>query len=53
MSHLVKLIDIALSNGMKDEEKEFIEGIYPSEIRGKAGELSAKQLNEIATIRGF
>lgn len=44
MSHLNKLIEIALSDGMKDEEKEFINDIYPNNIRGKAGQLSADAL---------
>jgi hypothetical protein len=51
MKDLNNLIDIALSNGMKDKEIDFIESIYPSEIRGKAGELAASQLIEIAKIK--
>jgi hypothetical protein len=48
MKGMIKLFDIALSNGMKDLEKEFIEEIYPSKLRGKAGETAAKQILELA-----
>ena len=47
MNHLNKLIEIALDKGMKDEEIEFIEDIFPSELRGKSGETAAKALIEI------
>jgi hypothetical protein len=47
MKHLMQLIEKALQDGMKDEEKAFIEQIYPSKIRGKAGELAAKALLDI------
>lgn len=42
-----KLIEIAASDGMKDEEKQFIENIFPSKLRGKSGETAAKALKEI------
>jgi hypothetical protein len=48
MKDMIKLFDIALSDGMKDLEKEFIEGIYPTDLRGKAGETAAKQILELA-----
>ena len=48
MKDMIKLFDIALSDGMKDLEKEFIEEIYPSKLRGKAGETAAKQILELA-----
>jgi len=48
MEHMIKLFDIALNDGMRDLEKEFIEDIYPSDIRGKAGEIAAKQILELA-----
>jgi hypothetical protein len=48
MKGMIKLFDIALSDGMKDLEKEFIEEIYPSKLRGKAGETAAKQILELA-----
>ena len=48
MKDMIKLFDIALSDGMKDLEKEFIEKIYPSKLRGKAGETAAKQILELA-----
>ena len=47
MSHLNKLIEIAIRDGMKDEEKEFIEDIYPTELRGKAGKTAAKYLKQL------
>jgi hypothetical protein len=49
MEHLNKLIDLALKYGMKDMSKEFINNIYPVKIRGQAGKLAAKYLNQIAT----
>ena len=48
MEHMIKLFDIALNDGMRDLEKEFIEGIYPGKLRGKAGETAAKQILELA-----
>ena len=48
MEHMIKLFDIALSDGMRDLENEFIEDIYPSNIRGKAGEIAAKQILDLA-----
>ena len=48
MKDMIKLFDIALSDGMKDLEKEFIEEIYPTDLRGKAGETAAKQILELA-----
>lgn len=48
MKHLNKLIEKALINGMKEESKEFIEGIYPTKLRGKAGENAAKALIDIS-----
>ncbi len=47
MKELIKMIDIALANGMRELVKEFIEKIYPSNIRGKAGELAAEALINI------
>ena len=47
MKELVSLIEKALLNGMKDEEKEFINGIFPGKLRGKAGETAARALIEI------
>lgn len=37
MKHLIDLIDVALSDGMRAEETEFIESICPAETRGNAG----------------
>jgi hypothetical protein len=47
MEHMNKLIEIALQDGMKDEEKEFINGIFPEYLRGKSGETAAQALIEI------
>ena len=48
MTDMIKLFDIALSDGMKNLEKEFIEEIYPTDLRGKAGQTAAKQILELA-----
>lgn len=48
IDHLIKLIEIALSDGMKDEEKGFIEGIFPSNLRGKSGKKAAACIKEIS-----
>lgn len=48
MNSLIYLIEKALQNGMKDEEKAFIDGIFPSNLRGKAGETAANALIEIS-----
>ena len=48
IKNMIKLFDIALSDGMKDLEKEFIEEIYPTDLRGKAGKTAAKQILELA-----
>jgi hypothetical protein len=48
VNHLNELIDIALRDGMKDEEIEFINGIYPENIRGKSGKITAQFLTDIA-----
>ena len=50
MNHMNKLIEKALMDGMKEDEKEFIESIYPTELRGKAGETAAKYLKELSKI---
>jgi hypothetical protein len=47
MKDLLRLIPIAIKNGMKDEEKTFIENICPKKTLGRAGELSAKAILEI------
>lgn len=47
MKHLIQLIDQALEKGMGVGEKEFINEIYPENLRGKAGETAAKYLIEI------
>jgi len=47
---LNRLIPIAIEKGMKDEEKEFIEGICPEITRGVAGNNAAKAIKEIQSI---
>ena len=47
MSHLISLIDIALQDGMKDTEIEFMEQVFPHRLRGKAGQAAATALQEI------
>lgn len=47
MKHLIKLIGVALRDGMKDQEIEFMESIFPSELRGRAGEAAAKVLKSL------
>ena len=47
MKHLVKLIDAALNRGMQDAEIEFIEKVFPQELRGKAGKKAAEVLMEL------
>ena len=47
MEHLIKLIDVALRDGMKQQEIDFMESIFPSDLRGNAGKLAAKALMEI------
>lgn len=48
--HLLKLIPIAIEKGIKDESREFIEGICPENTRGKAGKLAANALIDIKSI---
>jgi len=47
MKHLVELIEVALHKGMRDPEIEFIERVFPSELRGQAGLKAAEALEEI------
>jgi hypothetical protein len=47
MKHMISLIEKALQDGMKDEEKEFIDGIFPPKLRGIAGKTAAKALIDI------
>lgn len=47
MEHLIKLIDVALRDGMRPQEIDFMESIFPSDLRGNAGKLAAKALMEI------
>lgn len=48
IKHMNQLIEKALQNGMKDEEKEFIEDIFPKKLRGNAGKTAYKALIEIS-----
>jgi len=47
MKHLIKLIDVAIAQGMQQAEIEFMEGIFPSNLRGKAGKMAASVLKSI------
>lgn len=47
MKHLIKLIDVALRDGMQQRERDFIETVFPDELRGKAGKLAAEALMSI------
>lgn len=44
---MLALIEKALQDGMKENSKEFIEGIFPEKYRGKSGELASKALINI------
>ena len=48
MDHLNSLIDVALRDGMGQREIDFMERIFPKELRGKAGQMAAKALLSIA-----
>jgi hypothetical protein len=48
MPHLIQLIPIALKKGMQQAELEFMEAIFPSELRGKAGQKAAEVLMKIS-----
>lgn len=47
MIHLISLIEVALRDGMKQQEIDFMEGVFPSRLRGNAGKMSARALMEI------
>jgi hypothetical protein len=47
MKELIQMIEIALLNGMQTAEIEFMENVFPSELRGKAGETAACVLLDI------
>lgn len=51
--HLIELIEVALNQGMGEREKEFINEIYPPNLRGKAGITAANQLRDIASSLGY
>jgi hypothetical protein len=40
-------ISIALNKGISQKEKDFIEGIFPTELRGNSGKVTAYLLNKI------
>jgi hypothetical protein len=44
MKHLIELIEVALKNGMRQPEIDFIEEVFPSELRGRAGRKAAEVL---------
>jgi hypothetical protein len=41
---LIELIEVALKNGMRQPEIDFIEEVLPSELRGRAGRKAAEVL---------
>lgn len=47
MKHLVKLIEDAFTCGMRQPEIDFIEQIFPSELRGVSGKKAAEALIKI------
>jgi len=49
IKQLIDLIEVALNKGMKDEEKEFINGVFPKSLRGNSGKETAKAIKEIGS----
>jgi len=47
MKELNKMIEIAASDGMQQQEIELMESIFPNKLRGKSGETAARALNEL------
>jgi hypothetical protein len=47
MEHLISLIEVALRDGMKQREIDFMEGVFPQNLRGNAGKMAARALMEI------
>lgn len=47
MNELVRMIEKALVNGMKQQEIEFMETIFPTELRGKSGITAANTLKNL------
>ena len=47
MRHLVKLLDVAIAKGMQPAAQEFMERIFPTDLRGKAGATAAKVLQSL------
>lgn len=45
---LLEMIYLAKKDGLDNETKSFIDGIFPKELRGKSGEVTAKLLLDIA-----
>lgn len=45
---LLRLIYIAFNDGIDSRAKEFIEGVFPTELRGKSGKTAAQKLTELA-----
>lgn len=46
--HFAEQIERALSHGIGEREREFIEGIFPAHLRGTSGKAYADALREIA-----
>ncbi len=47
MKEMIKMVEKALQDGMQDAEIEFMEQVFPSELRGRAGQKSAEALMSI------
>lgn len=46
--HLIEQIESALADGITEPEREFVEGILPTHLRGNSGKAMADALSEIA-----
>jgi CDP-glycerol glycerophosphotransferase (TagB/SpsB family) len=48
INEFLELIDIALKNGMDKQTKDFIEGIFPTRLRGNSGKVTADILLKLS-----
>ncbi|MGE5415323.1 MAG: hypothetical protein ACM3UZ_00895, partial [Acidobacteriota bacterium] len=48
LEQLPEKIDLALQRGITDAEKEIIDGVFPLELRGISGKVTALHLQHIA-----
>ena len=47
MIDLLQQIPISIQNGLKEKEIEFMEGIFPTHLRGSSGKITAEKLLEL------